>query len=171
MRLALSASALVLLLGACSDQPASPDAAAPTAQTQGASGTAPAPRPGLWEHAMSGESPQQTAVLKICVGPEKAGQNPFAPSAGDEDADCGEPDIQRTPTGLSYTSTCSSDGMTMTSRGTVTGDLTQQYTVDAVISMSGAALPPGVPSEGRIKVVARRIGDCPAGVEPGSLVP
>lgn len=159
----------VLALAACSDrsEPAT-EAGSATPSASAARAGAQHPRPGLWENVFTG-GPTGATTLKVCVGDPEPDENPFA--APGQDADCGTPDIRDVPGGLSFEGTCRTEGMTIASRGTVTGDLRSAYRVDVTVNYSGAGLPPGMPAEMTMQVNARRLGDCPAGVEPGAIVP
>lgn len=167
------ALAAVLMLGACSNDAetsAAGTSAAP-ASTQAAADLE-HPRPGLWEQRMSNGSSAAFAA-KFCIGEPEPGDNPFATGAtGSEDGDCTVDELRRTADGLHFRSVCrTSEGGTLSSEGQVTGDLKTAYRVDVSIKLDGAPVAPGMPTESRVVVEARRLGDCPAGVEPGDIVP
>lgn len=166
--LIIAAPLAALALAGCSDRSETASGASADAAP---SATAPArdrhPLPGLWETTFTGAPGVMT--MKICVGPPEGDDNPFAPPA--EGADCSNPEIRDIPGGLSFEGTCTTSGMTVASRGTVTGDLRSAYRVEMTATTTGAALPPGMPAETTLRIDARRLGDCPAGVEPGAIVP
>lgn len=168
----VAVSAAALALAACSGE-------------GGAGGDAPSvetaladlehPLPGLWEHEM-GDGAGTAFTAKFCVGAPEPGDNPFASSStgGEEgeDADCPVQELRRAADGLHFRSVCNmGEGGTLTSEGKVTGDLKRAYRVEVSMKTAGVPIAPGMPSEGRMVVNARRIGDCPAGVEPGAMVP
>ena len=128
------------------------------------------PRSGLWEQTITSATAGAPVTFRVCSADDESDGNPFAPPS-EEAGDCGKPTFNRTPTGVTFESTCVSEDMTMTSKGTVTGDLGSRYEAMINIRMSGPALPPGAPAESNVRVSARRIGDCPAGVEPGIILP
>lgn len=137
----------------------------------GAAGSGMAPRPGLWEQTITGDRTATPIKLKVCVGTPESGENPFGPQSEEDDAECPTNEIKRIATGLSYLSVCRLNEGTMTSKGTVTGDLSTNYRTSGTIEVSGVALAPGESKVSRIQTSARYLGACPAGMEPGDTAP
>ena len=165
----LASAATVALLAACSNSQS--DATPPTqdqaeaAPTTGAA--APAPRPGLWEHVISGDSLPQPTTVKICVGTTPVGANPFnAPQPG---VTCSENTANRTQGGAAFHSVCESQGMTVVSDGQVSGDLNTAYQVRIASRASGVNVPEEMTTM-TTDIDAKRLGDCPAGVAPDTVV-
>lgn len=166
MRVTLALAAATALLGACSDQASDKETARPSASAS----DIPAPRAGLWEQTMSSPGNPAGATFRVCVGEPDPEDNPFAFSQGD-DVECSQRDFRRVAGGVEFETRCTSQGMTVASKGRITGDLNSAYEGVVTSTMSGEALPQGMPAEMSLAVKARRLGDCPAGVEPGTLLP
>lgn len=175
------ASAVALTLGACSGEyGSSAETTASGAAGEAAGDIALAdvehPQPGLWEQQMS-DGAGAAFTFKTCVGAPEAGDNPFTagPAGGGEqgeDEDCSVRELRRAADGLHFRSVCAmGEGGTLTSTGKVTGDLRRAYRVEVDVKATGIPVEPGMPTESRIVIEARRLGDCPAGVEPGDMVP
>ena len=166
MRAQLVLISAVALLAACSNSEdtktaanGEPAAAEPAALT--------APEPGLWQQTVSGAQMPQPMTVKICVGETAPGSNPFnAPQAG---VTCSENTVKSTPGGAEFHAVCNAQGMTVTSDGKVTGDMRTAYKVDITTKTSGPNVPPTM-AEMKMSVDAKRLGDCPAGVAPNTVV-
>jgi hypothetical protein len=168
MRAWIAVISTAALLAACSNadkaETAEGGAAAPAAAPDAA--TPPSPRAGLWEQTMT--NPVTGSVtLKLCVGEPEPGENAFSgPTA--EGADCTQ-NVTPAIGGAAFNSTCNANGMTIVSNGKVTGDMASAYKVDVTTRTTGANVPPQM-AEMKMTIDAKRLGDCPAGVEPGQLV-
>jgi len=165
----------VLLLGACSGgKPeggaADGNAAASTEAAPGsasAEGSAPAsPKEGLWEMKVTAAGAPQPQVMKVCVGAPAPGSNGFTPppSAGQS---CSKNSVTKTADGYAIDSECTASGMTVTSKGTVTGDFSTSYAVDMSSKMSGPNIPAAAQQEMKTKIEAQYLGACPADMKPG----
>jgi len=77
--------------------------------------------------------------------------------------ECSKRDFKRALGGWAFETVCAADGVTTVQRGTITGDFRTSYTIDQTVTQT-----PGNSVKGRI--VAQRVGDCPAGVKPGDKV-
>lgn len=164
-------AAAALAVSACS-QPAQDGktADAPAARAETDLKKLGTPRPGLWEQTITGGASPRPVTFRVCVGDGDPDRNPFAPPS-EEDEDCQKTAFSRTPTGMNFETVCGSESMTMTSKGVVSGDLRSHYEAVVTTRVSGAELPPGMPTEMNFRVAARRLGDCPAGVEPDTILP
>ena len=167
MRVQLILISAGALLAACSNpeqQTAAEDAAPAPAPAPAAT---PAPQPGLWEQTVSGGQMPQPMTVNICVGPTEPGANPFnTPQPG---VTCSENTVTSAPGGANFHSVCETQGMTVTSDGKVTGDMNSAYKVEISTRASGANVPPQM-SEMTMTIDATRLGACPAGAAPNSVV-
>ncbi|WP_051237464.1 DUF3617 domain-containing protein [Ottowia thiooxydans] len=134
-------------------------------------GSKPAPRPGLWEQVITGNRTPSPITLKVCVGLADDSANSFGAPNAEDDAECQTNEVKRVGNDLSYLSVCRMNKGTMTSKGTVTGDLNSRYRTTGTIEVSGLALAPGEPKISRVEIIARYLGPCPAGLEPGDVAP
>lgn len=170
MRAQLAMISAVAMLAACSNSDnktaAEKDGAAtPAPAAENAS--MPAPKPGLWQQTVSGGMMPAPTTVKMCVGPTVAGENPF--SAPQQGVTCSENSVKSAPGGAEFHSVCASQGMTVTSDGKVSGNMDSAYKVDITTKTTGANVPPQM-AEMKMTVDATRLGDCPAGAAPGSVV-
>ncbi|WP_292072805.1 DUF3617 domain-containing protein [Brevundimonas sp. UBA7534] len=167
MRIQIALISAAALLAACSNNN---DAKAP-AETENAGApaatSAPAPTPGLWEQTISGAAMPQPTTFKVCVGPSPEGANPF--NAPQEGVTCSENTVNPAPGGATFRSVCESQGMTVASDGKVAGDLGSAYKVEITSRVTGANVPPQM-AQMNTTIDARRLGDCPAGVAPNTIV-
>ncbi len=168
MRTHLALISTVALLAACSnaDKAKTEGGAAPAAPAA-AAGTMPAPKAGLWEQTMSGGPMPAPMTVKMCVGETAPGSNPFAQqqAAG---ADCTQ-SSKGVAGGAEFTSSCTVQGMTVVSNGKVTGDMNSAYKVEIATKTTGANVPPQM-ADMKMTIDAKRLGDCPAGAQPNSVV-
>ncbi|MEI7932013.1 MAG: DUF3617 family protein [Alphaproteobacteria bacterium] len=123
----------------------------------------PTPGAGLWEQAMMGEGlPQITST--ICLDAATASRG-FG--SDPKDVQCSERTFHRTADGWSFSSTCQMpSGGTVTSNGSVTGNVGSDYTVTLQSVTTGAAQA-AMNGSHTMTVHAVRKGDCPAGMAPG----
>lgn len=120
------------------------------------------PIPGLWEHTLGGGGASFT--LRTCIGPPEADDDPFG--LEDDDRECSSKDIRRVPGGLSVRAVCMTEDGEVTSTGTITGDLRSNYAIAMTVT------PQNNPAaQMQMQMQARRLGECPAGVAPGAMVP
>lgn len=162
MRNLLIVAATAALAAACSNSDTAKNG---ESSATPASAAAPqAPRAGLWEQTTSGGMTPSPMTVKVCVGEPAPGANPFEtpPAAG---ADC-----TRSGTATDFSMTCTTNGMTVVSSGKVTGDMNSAYKVEAETKTTGPNVPPQM-ADLKMTIDAKRIGDCPAGVQPGAIVP
>ncbi|WP_395943962.1 DUF3617 domain-containing protein [Brevundimonas sp.] len=169
MRVQLVLTSAVAMLAACSNSEdtktaANGDTAAPAAAETAAMT---APQPGLWQQTVSGAQMPQPMTVKICVGETAPGANPFnTPQPG---VSCSENTVKSAPGGAEFHSVCEAQGMTVTSDGKVAGDMRTAYKIDITTKTTGANVPAGM-GEMKMSVDATRLGDCPAGAAPNSVV-
>lgn len=165
----------LLLLGACSGK--HDDAAAGNTAAAGNAAAAvnatPAatkltmPKPGLWEMTVSTPGMPKPMKTQMCIGAPVPGANPFAPPprAGQN---CARSDVTRTATGYSIDMECKMNGMTMSTKGEVSGDFSSNYKTVMTTSMSGAGIPAAMQTERTSTAESRYIGACPADMKPGT---
>lgn len=168
MRVQIVLISAVAMLAACSNADNKTTAeGGETATPAAANASLAAPQPGLWQQTISGGQMPQPMTVKICVGETAPGSNPFsAPQPG---VSCSENSAKSTPGGAEFRSVCDAQGMTVTSDGKVTGDMRTAYKVDITTRTSGPNVPPQM-AEMKMSIDAARLGDCPAGAAPNSVV-
>jgi hypothetical protein len=161
---------LAAILAGCGDS-GSPQAGDPASAGAGAS-PAPAPVPtlasgaprradGMWALKNVGGGGTVIGTQQLCVD---AGSEAKA-SLFDQIArntNCSKYEIARAGGGWSFEFVCGASGMTSTSKGQVSGDFATSYKVemtegDGTMELSRT-------------IEARRTGECPAGVSPGTLL-
>jgi len=167
MRIQLALISAAALVAACSNNNDRTATAENDAAPAPAVEAAPAPQPGLWEQTISGGPMPQATTVKVCVGETPAGTNPFnTPQPG---VSCSENAVTSAPGGATFHSVCETQGMTIASDGKVTGDMRSAYKVEITSRNSGANVPPQM-AEMTMTIDAKRLGDCPAGAAPNSIV-
>ena len=159
--LTLTFIASAALLSACSN--AESGKAGEAGKSEAPAAAAKAPKAGLWEQTTSGGMIPAPMTVKMCIGEPVEGSNPFEapPAAGSECTQSG--------TATDFKSTCTTNGMTVTSAGKVTGAMSSAYKVELTTTTTGANVPPQM-AEMKMTIDAERVGDCPAGVQPGAIV-
>ncbi len=159
-----AALAGLLVLGGCSDAKKS-DAkqdGAPAA-SQAAAKT---PKAGLWEiktTAMGVVAP----AAKVCIGEAKQGDNPFVQKQAG--ADCAKNNVTETAGGYDIDMECKVNGMTVATKGSVTGDFSSAYKVEMETKMSGANIPASMQQGAKSVVDAKYLGACPDGMKPNEV--
>ncbi len=168
MRAQLLLISTAALIAACSNSgDAKPEGEATASKTAEVVHMA-APQPGLWQQTISGAAIPAPMTVKMCIGPAVEGENTFTtPQTG---ATCSENTVRSTAAGAEFHSVCTTQGMTVTSDGKVTGDMRSSYKVDITTKTTGANIPAQM-ADMQMTIDATRLGDCPAGVEPNSVVP
>lgn len=167
MRTWLAVISTAALLAACSNADKTETEAGAGSTPSAPAATPPAPRPGLWEQTIN--NPMTGPVtLKICVGPSEPGETSFS-GPQQSGADCTQAVTPGIGGGATFQTTCNANGMTMVSNGKVTGDLSSAYKVEIATKTTGANVPPQM-ADMTMTIDAKRLGDCPAGVEPNTLV-
>lgn len=167
MRIHFALISTVALLAACSNADKAKTTEVAAAPAAPVAASAPAPKAGLWEQTMSGGPIPAPMVVKMCVGETTPGENPFAvkPSAG---TDCTQT-ARQVPGGAEFHSTCNTDGRIVTSDGKVSGDMQSAYKVEIATKTTGANVPAQM-ADMKMTIDAKRLGDCPAGAQPNSVV-
>lgn len=163
-------AALAGTLAACSgqkhDEKKADGAHAPAAAAS--TDTMPSPKAGLWEQTVSGPAIPGATTVKFCQGPATPGSNPFnTPQPG---VTCSKNEVNKSPAGVTFEAVCETQGVTVSTKGNVTGDLDAAYKVEITTNTTGANIPPQMAATS-FTVDAKRIGDCPAGTAPNTLVP
>jgi hypothetical protein len=138
--------------------------------------TAPTRKAGWWEISSTmtlGEAaggPVMSQKMHLCTDPATESRtNAFLNRQGSpRGAVCTDAPIGRTATGWTFATTCTGDGVTMTTQGAASGDFGSAYRIEAVNTMDK----PPTPLMGltRMLVEAKWVGDCPAGREAGQMV-
>ncbi|KRA84408.1 DUF3617 domain-containing protein [Altererythrobacter sp. Root672] len=153
---ACSAALGALLLSACSG---SGDAG-----SSGEAAEVNALKPGLWELTTTVPNTPKPLTTKVCIGEAVPGSNSFAPPAT---GDCAKNELTKTADGLALDMECTNSGMTTTTKGTITGDMTSTYKVEMTTKTSGPNMPAAAQVEISSTVEGKYLGDCPADMKPG----
>jgi hypothetical protein len=144
-------------------RPAS-EAASPASAVTGA--LQPKRKAGLWRMSMSHTGgPGMSMTAEMCVDEASAGDFNFDP--GKRSKDCTNSKLTPTGNGWAFESICKMDGRTVTTQGTVTGDMSSNYAMQASTRMEPA--PEGMPATSDTKIEAKWIGACPPGMKPGAV--
>lgn len=174
----LAPIALVVALAACSggNTPAgngtTADDEAKPAEAAAPAGDYPRIKAGLWEMKMTMPGPSGKSIdatVKSCVGEPKPGENPFA-SRTVAGTSCTN-DVKAAAGGWDITSECTGNGVSTKTRGQVTGDPQRAYRTVMTSVSTGENVPAYLQQETQTIVEARHLGECPAGVKPGQVVP
>ncbi|MGH6986192.1 MAG: DUF3617 domain-containing protein [Caulobacteraceae bacterium] len=141
--------------------------AALPAASQTAASKFPPRKPGWWRMAMTiSGSPQGPLhpTTYVCVGP---GDRLGSPVGVHEPPNCPRKGAERISAGWRFQSECKVGPMTISTEGTVTGNLNSGYSVEVTTRMS----PPPTPqmSEINTHIDAKWLGACPAGKKPGDI--
>ncbi|MGH6615902.1 DUF3617 domain-containing protein [Sphingomonas sp.] len=161
---ACAAVAGLLLLGACSGGTKAGDSAANTVDAAPAApAAAKMPKAGLWELKTTSAGVAVPA-MKVCVGETKPGDNPFV--SKQPGANCAKNNVTSNASGYDIDLECTQNGMTVATKGSVTGDMSSAYKVEMATSMKGANLPPAAQKETKVVIEAKYQGACPADMQP-----
>jgi hypothetical protein len=121
---------------------------------------------GLWRMAISSTGgPGVTMNAEMCV--DAATASDFNVQRGSGSKDCANSKISPTGDGWAFQSVCKMQGMTMTTKGKVSGDMSSDYAMEAATHMDPA--PQGMSADTQTRVHAKWLGPCPAGMKPGSV--
>ena len=175
MRITLTAAAL-LAATACSPTAQAPAANGTTSDTKvidspetdtltaaDAKPNIPAPKrqPGLWTFSDVAANGDELSTDTLCIGEKSEAKYSAFQQIGNG-GDCTERTFTKTANGYTYVTVCGVPGMKpVTTRGTLTGDVATGYTLDEVLDLS-------VNGDDQ-KIVAKRTGDCPAGMNDGQM--
>jgi len=170
MRLALLVTASVLALTACNrggDQAASGgDKPARTNAVTTAAAAMTQRREGLWEMTIaSSAGPGMEMTGQMCLDKERAAKFDVQPT--DQNQDCTASKLRPTAEGWAFSSSCKMGEGRVISEGTVKGDLSRTYTVEAKSRMEPAI--PNMPEAMDTKITARWLGACQPGQTPGQF--
>jgi hypothetical protein len=120
---------------------------------------------GLWQMAINTTGgPGMSFTAQMCVDASRAGDFNVKPPAS---TDCTSSKLHPVAGGWAFASTCKTGDRTITTNGVVTGDLSQNYKMEATTKMDPA--PPGMDAVSKTNISARWTGPCPAGMKPGSM--
>lgn len=142
-------------------------AASPGAPTSPVTGALqPKRKEGLWKMAISTTGgPGMTMNAEMCVDAASAAD--FNVQRPEASKNCTSSKVTPTGNGWAFESVCKHRDMTVTTKGTVSGDMSSNYSMDASTTMDPA--PQGMPAATQTKVQAKWLGPCPAGMKPGSV--
>lgn len=175
MRIMLIAACIMAggatLLGGCSGKSDGSKGSSTTTtvtSTSTASFAPATPKPGLWEMTASAAGMPAPMRTRVCIGAPAPGANPFTPppQAGQS---CGRNNVTRTASGYAIDVECTMNGVTMQTKGQVTGDLASSFKTETTTRMSGPNIPAALQSPHASTVEAHFVGACPAGVKPGMV--
>jgi hypothetical protein len=122
---------------------------------------APLRQAGLWTFTDVAANGDELSTNTLCVGEKSEAKYSAFQQIGNG-GDCTSRTFTRTADGYSYVTVCGVPGMKpVTTRGTLTGDVATGYTLDEVLDLS-------VNGDNQ-KIVAKRTGDCPAGMNDGQM--
>jgi hypothetical protein len=151
----------VLALAACgkpADKPAPAAAAAAKSPVPPGIEAAPHLKAGLWEITV-GDTPMKASS---CI--DDATQNDGAALGQSLDRrDCTKSTWTRIPGGVAFELDCVTEGMHMTSKGTVTGDFNSAYRMESDVTGSRD----GQSFTHKQVIDAKYMGACPKGMNPG----
>jgi hypothetical protein len=178
----LAVGCAALTLAACSKSADKQAAAGGPAGPAGESSVTPAGAPaaqaditpsrkaGLWEQTLSSERMHQT--MRMCVDAATEAKVKWWRSEGrrgDNENNCPEQNISRTLTGgWKIHSVCRSEGMTVATDGTATGDFGSNYHVELTSVTSGSSIPEANGTH-KMSMDAAWKGPCPAGWTGGDV--
>lgn len=119
---------------------------------------APHVKAGLWE-VSNGDMPGK---LSTCIDANTQADS-AALGQGLDRRNCSRSTWNRIDGGIAFDFDCRSEGVRVTSKGTVTGDFSRAYTMKADASMTKN----GVTRTAQQVIEARYVGACPSGMKPG----
>ncbi|MEO9131679.1 MAG: DUF3617 family protein, partial [Sphingomonas sp.] len=122
---------------------------------------APKRQPGLWTFTDVAANGDELSTDKLCVGEKSEAKYSAFQQIGNG-GDCTSRTFTKTASGYSYVTVCGVPDMKpVTTRGTLTGDVSTGYTLDEVLDLS-------VNGDNQ-KIVAKRTGECPADLTDGQM--
>lgn len=125
----------------------------------------PARKPGLWTLTMQMSGmPGGGTTSQQCIDKLTDAELQRKAMAGDPKHRCTQKSIKRIAGGVELEAECTAPEGRITVRSRATGDFDKAYTVDSQMTFD----PPqhGMTQAG-VKISARHLGDCPAGMSPG----
>lgn len=171
--------AAALALAACSktaDKQAAAGAPAAGEAAKTASAEAPGPagpptrKAGLWEQTISSDKVHQT--IRMCVdeaSEQKAKWWRSEGRRGSGTSDCAEQKVTRSLTGgWTIHAVCKTEGMTVTTDGTATGDFGNNYHVELTSVTTGSSIPEANGTR-KMAMDGAWKGPCPAGWAGGDM--
>jgi hypothetical protein len=121
---------------------------------------------GLWQMAVSTTGgPGMSLSLQTCIDAAHASDFNVKPPASAR-TNCSSSKSHPIAGGWAFESTCTTNGRTMKTTGTVTGDLSSGYHMEA----STQTEPPmqGMAAVAKTNIDAKWLGACPPGMKPGA---
>jgi hypothetical protein len=162
-------TASALALSACGKKDAAKAPAASDAPAAGSSTAfvAPQRKPGLWSQTVTTAGMTQTA--KICTDATTEAKLSLWGGQATKDM-CSQQEMKRALNGdITFSSVCSMGSAgTITSTGTMTGDFSSKYVVNAKSVTTGAGAPQ-MNGEREMTMEAVWLGHCPADFKPGDM--
>ncbi len=162
----LATSALALAACGQKDGEASGDTAAKGASASGPNLGDPMPKAGLWEQTMS-VGGMQAMSMKICLDDAMA-KEAIEKGNASQAAKCTNVKRAKLPTGgFSIESTCEvGEGVTASTKGVITGNMTSAYRMEMTTSVTGPNIPKEAATQ-KIVMDSKLLGPCPPGMNPG----
>ena len=126
------------------------------------------PKPGLWQMTVTGSSMPSPMTTKMCMGAPTPRANPFTPppQAGQT---CAKNAVTKTANAYAVDTECTVNGMTMSTKGSVSGDFSSSYKMVMTSKMTGANVPAMMQAERTSTAEAKYLGACPADMKPGTV--
>ncbi len=124
-------------------------------------------KPGLWEIRSTAAHASGLAPTQYCVGDATDVESNHLDRANGQRGACMLGAFQRAGTAWVAESVCKEGKTVVLSRAVASGDLQQEYRIDTHVTYD----PPlaGIKREDKEAVVARYLGDCPAGQRAGDM--
>lgn len=121
---------------------------------------APHLKAGLWE--ITPQMAGANGKVRTCVD-DRTQSDSAVLGQGLDRRNCAKSDWSRIPTGVAFSFDCDNDGTRVTSKGTVTGDFSSAYRMEADATVTKD----GVTHSAKQVIDARYVGACPADMKPG----
>lgn len=122
---------------------------------------APKREAGLWTFTKLAANGDELSTDSLCVGEKSEGRYSAFQQIGNG-GQCTKREFTQTAGGYNYVTVCGVPDMKpVTTRGTLTGDVTTGYTLEEVLDLS-------VNGDNQ-KIVAKRTGECPADMTDGQM--
>ena len=124
---------------------------------------APSVKGGLWE--ITSRTPGMEGKVRTCFDPALQGESAVV-AQGMNRRNCSRSDWKKIDGGYSFEVACERRGRMFVSSGTLTGDLTTTYAIQADAVMSAD----GVTQGAKQNIEAHNIGACPVDLRPGEAM-
>lgn len=125
-------------------------------------------KPGLWQQTISSGGTVAMAS-KVCLDAATDAQMSIAGAQASKNACPGAKTARAADGGYTIDATCNmGSGGTVATHAVMKGDFNNAYEVDVNSTTTGAAAPQMNRSD-KIKIMAKWLGPCPAGMQPGDM--